>query len=360
MNSSERLHRCYFHQEVDRPGVYSRSGFPHNDSSYDRLKAYLEAHSELKRGWNGRAFESSYSVERFTEPYSEDFRLDVTVMHTPAGEFRSSRYTSLKGQPGMRHEYFLKTREDAERYLSLPIPNFSGDVASFFSAVREVDTRGIVDVSLGYNPAAVVAELFGSETFALMTATDRDVVHALCDRARRIAEERIRFLLARGIGPYFSMLGQEYVTPPLHGPKDFYDFNVRYDKPIVDLIHNAGGAIHIHCHGSLGKVLKGFVDLGADVLHPIEAPPMGDVTPSQAKDSLGEAVCIEGNIQIADMYDRTPDEIREQTRRLIETAFGEHKNLILSPSASPYIRGAGEKCFPQYKAMIDTVLAYDG
>ena len=35
MTRKERLKRCYYHEELDRPAVYSRTGFPRNDSSYD-------------------------------------------------------------------------------------------------------------------------------------------------------------------------------------------------------------------------------------------------------------------------------------------------------------------------------------
>jgi len=144
----------------------------------------------------------------------------------------------------------------------------------------------------------------------------------------------------------------------LHGWRDFQDFNGQYDKPILDLVHSAGGRVHIHCHGSIKTVFQGFLEMGADVLHPFEAPPMGDITPAEAKTRARGRICLEGNIQIADMYEKSPDNIREQTRALIETCFDDHRGLIVSPTASPYIRGAGEQCFPQYQAMIDEVLAW--
>ena len=98
--------------------------------------------------------------------------------------------------------------------------------------------------------------------------------------------------------------------------------------------------------------------MGVDVLHPLEPPPMGDITAAEAKELAGDQLCIEGNIQIGDMYDCTPQQIREQTEALIAAAFADRRNLIVSPSASPYIGCAGEQCFAQYKAMIDTVLAW--
>jgi len=264
----------------------------------------------------------------------------------------------LKGQPGLHEAFFIKTREDAEKYLSLPLPQVGGDISSFFVADKEIGDCGIAEVSLGFNPAGFVVELFGSENFALMSVTERDVVHALCERQMTIVLNRLKFLLARNVGPYFCMLGEEYIVPPLHGPQDFYDFNVKYDKPIIDLIHNAGGRIHIHCHGSIKRVLQGFVELGADVLHPFEAPPLGDLTPVEAKKLARGKLCLEGNIQIASMYESAPDEIRQETENLIKVAFDDKRGLIVSPTASPYIRGKGEECFEQYKAMIDTVLEW--
>jgi uroporphyrinogen-III decarboxylase len=154
------------------------------------------------------------------------------------------------------------------------------------------------------------------------------------------------------------MDGEEYVVPPLHGPEDFRDFNLRYDQPLIDLIHEGGGLVHIHCHGSLRKVLPMFVEMGVDVLHPVEAPPMGDTSPGDARRITGGRVCLEGNIQIAAMYEEKPAEIREQVRALVAEAFVDRRNLIVSPTASPYIPGAGGRCLPQYEAMLDAVLEW--
>jgi hypothetical protein len=358
MTRRERLRRCFCHEELDRPGVYSRDGFPADDPTYDRLKAYLKEHTELKRGWGPGPLTPPPPAEYSTEAHSRDWKRCVTVLKTPAGDLRSTYLASLKGQPGMSETYLLKDRSDAEKYLSLPIHEPAGDLSSFADAEKEIGEAGIVDVDLGSNPAGAVASLCGSETFAIMSITDRDALHALCEREMQVLLKRVKFLLERRIGPYFSICGEEYIVPPLHGPRDFWDFNVRYDKPAFDLIHEAGARVHVHCHASVKKVLAGFIEMGVDVLHPFEAPPMGDITPQEAKAMARGKLCLEGNIQIADMYEGTPDDVREQTRALMETCFDDRRGLIVSPTASPYIRGAGETCFPQYKAMIDAVLEW--
>jgi len=355
LTSRQRLHRCYTYQELDRPGVYCRTGFPKGDPSYDGLKAYLGAVADLKVRWRVNDHYQPYPLRHHTEPRSEDFERHVTTLPTPAGELVSTRLVSLKGQPGMVERHLLDGRADAEKYLSLPIPEPRFDVDSFFQADREVGDRGIVHLLLPSNPGGKVAAMFGSERFAMLSITDRDILHALCEREMQIILKITEYLLAAGAGPYFGLSGEEMIVPPLHGPDDFRDFNLRYDKPIADRIHDAGGYVHVHCHGSIRRVMDGFVEMGVDVLHPFEAPPMGDITPAQAKEKARGQLCLEGNIQISEMYESPPEAIAEQTEWLIAETFDDRCGLIVSPTASPYVRGAGQQCLPQFEAMIETV-----
>ena len=357
LSSRERLRRCYFYEELDRPGVYVRTGFPENDPTYDGLKSYLAEHGDLKTGWSPGFLEKQPPTETATGPHSPEFDRHTVRLQTPKGPLQSARLVSRAGQPGLQEEYFIKTREDAERYLSLPQPGIEGEVGSFFEAVKHSGERGIVEAGF-FNPAGFVAELTGSEQFAVMTVSDRDALHALCERRMQATLRIIKFLIERKVGPYFALAGEEYVVPPLHGPEDFKDFIVRYDKPIIDLIHEAGGRVHIHCHGRIKNVFRHFIEMGADVLHPFEAPPMGDITAAEAKEMARGRMCLEGNIQIAAMYEKSPDEIRAETAALIKDAFGDRKGLIVCPSASPYIRGAGQKCLGQFKAMVEAVRSW--
>lgn len=107
-------------------------------------------------------------------------------------------------------------------------------------------------------------------------------------------------------------------------------------------------------------VLDGFIEMGTDVLHPFEPPPQGDILAKDAKAKARDKMTLEGNIQIDRMYEASADDIRQETEALIRDAFDDHKGLIVCPTASPYIRGRGEESFPQYKAMIDTVLEWKG
>ncbi len=359
MNRRERLERCYSHGQTDRPGVYVRTGFPRNDPSYDKLKAYLSAHTELKASWPGPEL-TPYPLESHVEPYSNDFERHVTVLHTPKGDLQSSRLVGLKGQSGLSETYYLKDLEDAERYLSLPLPGIGrADVSSFHAAKAQMGEAGIVEASLGSSPGGFVATLFGTKTFAKMSITNRDLIHELCIRQMTIVMNRLRVILDSGVGPFFSMSGEEFIVPPIHGPRDFKDFIVKYERPIFDMVHDAGGYVHVHCHGSIRRVFAGFLEMGVDVLHPFEAPPMGDITPMEAKALARGRMCLEGNIQINRMYEATPKEVGQETEQLVETVFADHSGLIVCPTASPYIFGRGLEAFPRFKAMVDAVTEWN-
>ena len=131
LTSAERLRHCYFHEELDRPGIYFRTGFPADDPTYDRVKALIRETTDLKFGWSGITVTPQPAVRYEREPLSADFERVWAILETPAGELRSSRLASLKGQPGMTETHFIKDSADAEKYLSLPRPQVQVAAASF-------------------------------------------------------------------------------------------------------------------------------------------------------------------------------------------------------------------------------------
>lgn len=322
MTSRERLHALYFLQEMDRPAAIVRWWGFRDDRSYDNLFRLMTEQSDWVEPWGAGG-----------------------LIHNPE--------IPWAGEDGRRHP--LRDADDAERFLALPEAEIGGDVSDYFRLQKRVGDRGIVLASLGHNPAAKTACLFGSEQFAIMSITDRDLLHRLTARFQAELLRLADFLLTRGVGPYFNICGEEMVAPPLHGRQDFIDFNVQYDRPIADRLHAAGGRLNVHCHGGVKSIIDCFPDLGADVFHCFEAPPMGDITPAEAKAALRDTVALEGNIQIANMYEKTPDEIRAQTEALIRDCFDDRRGLAVTPTASPFMPGRGADCFAQYEAMVETV-----
>ena len=329
MTSRERLHRLYFHEAMDRPAVIIRWWGFRDDRSYDELFRLMTE----KADW--------------VEPWSA------------GGLVREAPFaTAGPAVAGGGRQYPLHDAADAERYLARPVPEIGGDLAAYFRLREQVGERGIVLAHLGNNPGGEVAGLFGSEQFALLSILERDLLHRLLQRELDTKLRLVDFLICQGVGPYFNLCGQEMIAPPLHGRVDFFDFNVRYDQPIAARLHAAGGRLNVHCHGRLKAVADGFPEIGADVLQCFEAPPMGDITPAEVKAAWRGRIALEGNIQIADMYEKPPEDIRAQVEALIRAGFDDGRGLAISPTASPFMSGRGRDCYPQYAAMVAAVQVF--
>jgi len=357
MTSRQRLDAAYRCRPTDRMPVFVRgvsaTSPPH--PSYAPLRKLVCETCDLKWGWSvAEVFPPPPTTQR-VEPHDDDFDLVTSVMPTPRGELVHQRLVGRHGQPGMTRKHWLAGRDDALKYMSLPPPEPTGDAGGFFSLREQVGERGIVEVRLrDMNPGGCVAALFGSQAFALLSIEDRALVHDLLEHVTRRTLRMLDWLLARGVGPYFAIAGQEYIAPPLHGPRDFWDFNIRYDRRIFARIRDAGGLVHVHCHGSLKGLLEGFAEAGANVLHPVEAPPMGNVAPAEAKAVLGGKVCIEGNIQVGDLFTLPPRAIERQVEALVRHAGPD--GLIVAPTASPYAPVATRRMLANYERMVRTAL----
>ena len=99
----------------------------------------------------------------------------------------------------------------------------------------------------------------GSELLAIWSIEERELLTEMVEMMFQRCYDFVKHLVESGVGPVFESAGQELATPPLLSPDDFRDFVVKYDKPLIDLVHEHGGLVHIHCHGNLDADLDDFV-----------------------------------------------------------------------------------------------------
>jgi uroporphyrinogen-III decarboxylase len=119
------------------------------------------------------------------------------------------------------------------------------------------------------------------------------------------------------------------------------------------MIHRRGGLLHVHCHGPMQAIIEQLAELGSDCLHPVEAPPMGDLPLAEAKRRVGRDVCLEGNIQMDDLYRmETPELIAVVEQAMRDGMPG--GGFMLAPTASPYAPVLSCRARDNYLAMIET------
>ncbi|MBM3499562.1 MAG: hypothetical protein FJX74_12955 [Armatimonadetes bacterium] len=344
MTSRERLLGALRREPVDRVPIWAWGIHPWLGTVHPTIQPVVEAYldrADLMHWWSPGSGTFLSASEQVTVRVEDrdcelpDYRERVLVYSTPAGELTEVHYVSARGRPGYCKKHLLGSEADVEALLSVPYVPVQPDCSGFREVDRELGERGLPIVSLGSDPMYLLNNLTGSELFAVWSIEKRGLIGELIAEFLRREKAWVEWLLAQGVGPLFGYVGPELCIPPLQSPRDFEEWVVGPDREINDLIRRGGGLSLVHCHGRMGPVLEGFVRMHADALHPIEPPPMGDVTLAEAKARVGADLCIVGNVQEHDLLTMPTSQFRALVRETVRvgTAGG---GFILSPTATPF------------------------
>ncbi|MGQ9630111.1 MAG: uroporphyrinogen decarboxylase family protein [bacterium] len=369
MHPRERIERAIRCLEPDRVPVVIMGVDPfaerpvwttEDTESYRPLIDYVRDHCDIEHRWGfdrGIFLSATEEIEtHIDESERDEYILRTHTVETPKGPLSSITRIS-KGESFFTApvKHFVESPGDVEKVLSVPYKPVLTDLSSFFREEERVGDAGVVKLSFG-DPILEVHSLMGSELLSLWSVERRDLIVELLKVFFERLRDQIEYILKGGVHPgYIEFLGPEVATPPLLSPKDFEDFVFEYDKPLVELVKGYGIPVSIHCHGRIDAVLERFLEMGIDALHPVEAPPMGDVELAEAKHRVDGRICIRGNIQIGDIYTCTKDEIADKCKAAIRDA-APGGGFILVPTASPYERHLSAKALENYIALIDTAL----
>jgi Uroporphyrinogen decarboxylase (URO-D) len=293
-------------------------------------------------------------VERVPEDGGE---VVTKTISTPKGDLRQVTYEDKENLSHTRYrETFVKTPEDLDKIGSIPYVPFEPEYESYFFKEKEVGDRGVVIHDFP-DALAVLASLFNPEEFALFCIMHEEKVLEFLRMMTDRTKVYLRFLLERDIKPIYLFGGPEYAAPPLMGPDHFKKFVALFDTELIELIHSHDAMVIMHCHGSVKKVLPMIREMRPDGLHPVEGPPMGDVTLKEARELLGPEICMIGNIQIGDLYSDSGEEIDAKVKVAIEEG-APGGAFILGITASQYSIDFSEKLLQNYMQYIDSGRKY--
>lgn len=369
MTSRERLLTALRGGQPDRVPIVVRGVNPYArhmnwrgeaDPSYQPLLEMVRENCDVEHLWSaGRGFFlNDAHLPLVSEAAEQDgWRMVRQTLETPRGPLTAVHQVGQDGyasQATLKH--WIATEEDVERFLALPYVPAQPDLAAYRSAVTELGERGYVLPYLD-DPVGYVHALLGSETLAIWTVQVPHLLHRLLAAMAERLHAYLQALLSAGVWPVVGLQGVETVLPPLVSPGLFDDLVLRYDAPLVDLIHQHGCLVVMHCHGPLDAVLERFVTMGTDALHPVEGPPMGDVTLVAAKGRIGDSVCLMGNIQIGDIMECERAAIIEQTRAAVQ-AGAPGGGFILTLTATPFERVLSARTLENLQAMVETALEH--
>jgi len=365
MSGRERLLRVFRQQETDRMPIWLwgvdpmfKSGRPSWDPLYELVEKY---ELDIMRGWSPRPKPASNPNPPPPSERMQSDRLDMWEYHhkinTPKGELTQIYYAPKDGSPGYVRKDYIKTVEDAEKWLSLPhnIVEPEIETESYFELLQKTGDRTILMVGIGEAMYSIEA-MMGSETFGFFLMDERELLHEMIRRSYEQIENVVKYYLAHDVGDYYGWVGPELCIPPLASPKDFREFVFKYDKPIIDLVHDAGKLTWIHCHGDMKPVLLDFVEMGLDCLNPIEPPPIGGITLAEAKKLINGRMTLDGGVENGAFDLLEPDEMEKVVEETI--AMGKPGGCyIFGQTSDPGTWvSLNEKHIANFKAFVETAV----
>lgn len=342
LTSHERIMRIFRNKEIDRPAFklwgagLSTSWLLHPDY---RPVAELAAETTDIFGGAGFAFNihAGKNIDKYVEIYDTDtaqpdWKHRHTVFHTPKGDLHSIDQISTRGDPSFKIEHMVKEPEDIDKLLSMDYEPYQLDRRGYDDSVSYVGDRGVAMIGLAH-AAFAVQSLMGSETLAYFSIDERESLKALIQTYADRLLAHTKAILDLGLEePIFSWVGPELYLPPLMGNADFEEFVHDMDKPLGDAIHNAGGHVWVHSHGKVANFIDSFIDMGVDLLNPLEPPKNGDIDMNDIISRYGNRIGWEGNIEIQEILLSSKERLASLIDECV-AAGNKSGRFVLCPSA---------------------------
>jgi uroporphyrinogen decarboxylase len=102
-------------------------------------------------------------------------------------------------------------------------------------------------------------------------------------------------------------------------------------RRLVDMSHGHGVKVMFHSCGAIAPLIDGIIDLGVDILDPIQVTANG-MMPETIKAQFGSRICLHGAIDTQYLLPQgTPEEVRRTTRKMMDV-LGGGGGYICSPS----------------------------
>jgi hypothetical protein len=269
---------------------------------------------------------------------------------------------------GMYRSYRRHVIDDIdvlERILALPYIEPQENAAFIrcmqaYIAQQEAHNTENEFCCIGINdPLSFLAANASPEDMAIWSITEEDRVDAFLQEITRRQVAYLEYMLQNfPLACIFMIGGPEYGIPPLMSPRCFREYVFKNDQKIIGVLHRYGQKVLLHCHGKIRAFLDQMLEMGADAVHPLEAPgPTGDCAEADVKKAYGDRLCLVGNIQYTSFALSSEEEIEQEVKRLMDL-WKPGGRFILSPACPLYHSGEQGNTQKTIRAFIDAGLKY--
>ncbi|MCX6038809.1 MAG: hypothetical protein NTW99_13170 [Chloroflexi bacterium] len=229
------------------------------------------------------------------------------------------------------------SREDIENF-DWPDPNNP----NMFSGLKEKaqDWYENTDYIVGADGIKVgilqtASQLRGYDKLFMDFALNPEITHIFLDRISSVINEMYRHYL-EVVGPYVQVVvitdDQGTQNSLMISPAMFREFIKPRLKSLIDTIKaTADVKVLMHCDGAILKIIPDLIEIGVDILNPIQTVVQGLEDTKALKEQFGDQICFHGGIDVQQVLpNASPEEVRQEVERR-KCDLGRRGGYILAP-----------------------------
>lgn len=326
-NGKERVIKAIKHEKVDRVPT--------------SLSAVPEIVEKLMKHFNTRSYEEiQRKLEIDCRMYGYGY-IENPSFHYPVygdGSYMTLGGTimrDVKNKFGVYQEivsYVLDDCDDIETAKQRLILPKTSDFNIDEIVKHMKDTNDCFNM-IGYsNTFYQVTNWRNLEDFLVDLYTNEEYAKYLIEVSTNMALERTEKLLQLG-GEYVDciQLADDFSTQ--RAPMISLDMYRKFFKPqmkrMADQAKSYGKYIYMHCCGSVYEFIDDFIEIGVDILDPIQTVAT-DMEPSKLKTEFGGNITFHGAVETQEILPRgTVEQVNDNVRSLVNT-LGKDGGYILS------------------------------
>jgi len=225
-----------------------------------------------------------------------------------------------------------ETVEDIEKY-SFPDPFAKGRYDEAKKAVGKYGKDYAIVADLETSIFETAWYLVGLEKFLMDLMLEPPYLNPLLDKIMNINLEMGKTLINLGAdiiwaGDDFG--SQQGLIMDIDTWRRFFKHRIKY---MFDEFRKVNPNIKIAWHscGSIVPLIPEFIEIGLDILNPIQ-PLANGMEPKFLKDTFGKKLCFFGGIDVQNLLPfESPENIKKEVKRIINI-FGEEGGFIAAPA----------------------------
>ena len=183
---------------------------------------------------------------------------------------------------------------------------------------RAIEGTGFGLICASHGPASVTSSAMGLADYWINAIEDPGLIDQFHQRIEDYALRELELYIRCGADAISFGVNAAMKSGPICSPEMRRRFLYPFLRQRVRIAHENDLPLVLHVDGDVTSLLDEFIDIGADLLNPLE-PCEGQQDIYQVKRRWGDRIALQGNIDVGGvLFDGTPEQVRQDTLEHLE------------------------------------------